>query len=420
MSPISTAQLNPDHLTFCLSQTGSSVLVPVLLNNTDVSYIKYSLTPLGYRHDLGELDKVNKAVGKVEHHELSKRELRVIQQVQEENARLSRPTVQAHQDSPDYDEYDDDEDDDESEQKHNTQSTLQKTQSLQYIRISKPGVLRLERVLDTSNIDARILYSLDVTVAPCPRVEFANVRATSAERDIRCHGHDKDLDLTIDIYGVPPLALRWFKEINGRREHFLVEGIEGGHGDHRSPSEAVADGGGAVPKTTNVPQNVKVPLSVSLDTLGNHLYALEEIMDGVGNVLRFSDSLFLDSSSPINTKTAQSLTVIRRPSFSFQGCRPGTPTPLLIGSEAPVTVSAIAADSLDGPWELLMKYVPPAADESGKATKRYKPWKRTGRTPAGSKELTMRVNAPGEYTLLGVKGKARPSRTSDILSLFDI
>ena len=35
--------------------------------------------------------------------------------------------------------------------------------------------------------------------------------------------------LTLSIFGVPRLSLEWFKEINGRREYFIVEGIEAEH-----------------------------------------------------------------------------------------------------------------------------------------------------------------------------------------------
>ena len=92
-------------------------------------------------------------------------------------------------------------------------------------------------------------------------------------------------------------------------------------------------------------------------------------MDGMGNLLRIPDALQLDSGTANNTKTARSLIVLRRPSFSFQGCSPENPTPLLIGSDAPLKLFANVADPLDGPWELLMKYVPGVAtEENAKAT----------------------------------------------------
>jgi nucleoporin POM152 len=402
MSPIGTAQLNPDHLTFCLGDSGSNVLVPVLLNNTDLSFIKYSLTPLGYLQDVGEYDKINKAVGKPEYHELSKRDLKVIQQAQEEIVRSSPSSTPAQRDDSDFDEYEEEE----LERAPTPQSPLQKTQSLQYIRLNKPGILRLERVVDSSNVDARISYPAEVTIVPCPKVEFAEDKLLLDQENLLCHGQDRELELMIDIYGLMPLSLRWFKQINGQREHFLVEGIEGRHEDRLNLPKDDLQGQDIARRLRYIPHRVKIPLSISLDALGKHLYALEDVMDGVGNIVRVSDPL--TSNSWNDRKFARNLTVLRRPSFSFRGCRPGNPTPLLIGSEVALTASAIAADPLDSPWELLMKYTPPPlTEENSKGNvKRYKPWKRTARTANEKTELSIQANAPGEYILLGVKGKA--------------
>jgi nucleoporin POM152 len=422
LSPISTAQLNPDHSTFCLGPSGSFVLVPLLLNNTDVSHIKYSLTPLGYRHDLEEYEKSNKVVGKVEHHELHRRELRMLQQTYEDVSKAARITPLVPQESDEYDEYDDDDEGEQLDRKNTIQSTLQKTQSLQYIRLNKPGTLHLEHVIDMSNLEARIVYSTDVTVVPCPRVEFLEDSVTSPGGDVRCRGQSPDIDLTISIYGVPPLTLRWYKDINGRKERFLVEGIEGEHQDGPSPHETGTVRESVHRRHVPVPQDLKVPLSVPLDSLGTHLYALEEVLDAFGNLVRVTEPPSPEQQTSTNTKTTRMLTVLQRPSFSFQGCGPGNPTPLLIGSEAPLTVSANTADPLDGPWELSMKYVPPATTDEGAkgATKRFKPWQRKSKTQPPKQDLVVRANAPGEYTILSVKGKVYLDIESFVLTVLRV
>ena len=48
MSPISTANLNPDGQTFCFARPGQHILIPVVLNNTIPTHFRYSLTPLGF------------------------------------------------------------------------------------------------------------------------------------------------------------------------------------------------------------------------------------------------------------------------------------------------------------------------------------------------------------------------------------
>lgn len=399
MSPISTAQLNPQSLSFCLSSTSNFVLIPVLLNNTDISGLKYSLTPLGYgSHNHGRTELMD----------LSAKDLKAIEQSRLEGLQISRPIAGNARDSDEYDEYDDDGDDDNEQQ--NTQSSLQKTQSLVHIRLSRPGTLRLENVFDSVDNNARIAYPSAVTVVPCPSVEFVDDETT--KNNVRCTGQDSDLQLMIKVLGVPPLSLRWLKTINGRREHFLVEGIEDGHEDdnpHEPSSGHGIDPDKVVGVTGGVPQELKIPLTMSLDIPGTYLYALEEVMDGAGNVVRVgSDTGGAESGSMTQTKTTRSLMVLRRPTVSFKHCGPGSPASLLIGSEAPLAISTTDADDFDSPWEISLRYQPSRDfDDGSRGNKRYKPWKKTLKTQGDRKDLTVRANAPGDYTIVGVHGKVR-------------
>jgi nucleoporin POM152 len=174
-------------------------------------------------------------------------------------------------------------------------------------------------------------------------------------------------------------------------------------------------------KKSKVPRELKVPLEVSLDAVGRHTYVLEEIIDGFGNVIYLEHHPHTPSSShklPFlfhdpntttpNTKTTRSLSVLRRPSISFKHCGPGSPTPLLIGSEAPLTIAAneAAADEMDSPWDVEVVYRPfGGSDVEGEGGKRYKAWKKSLKTMKGKRELSLRASAPGEYTIVGVKGK---------------
>ncbi|KAJ7110070.1 hypothetical protein C8R44DRAFT_271693 [Mycena epipterygia] len=380
MSPISTARLNPHGLTFCLAEPGTFVLIPVLLNNTDVSTLRYSLTPLGYTLDSG--------LEKIENMQLSSRELKAIEQTRLESMRPSASTPRRDQED-EYDEYDD-EDTESVSDSPNSSSTLQKTQSLVHIKLSRFGTVRLEQVLDSSNVEARLAYPSEVTVVPCPRVEF--IEDTSAS--VRCAGQNQDLDLMIDIRGVPPLSLRWFKVVNDRPEHFIVEGID----------SDLADGNGkAGTRRKGEPQELKVPLTVSLNAVGSYFYALEEVSDALGNIVRL-DIPSLDPSAP-NTKTTRSLVVLRTPTVSFKNCGPGSPASLLIGAEAHLTISTNDADTLDAPWEVSLAYKPPSSADETSTARKFHPWKKTLATLGTRRALDVRATAPGEYTILGVKGK---------------
>ncbi|KAG5647752.1 hypothetical protein DXG03_008475 [Asterophora parasitica] len=375
MSPISTAQINPQALSFCLSPPENFVLIPVILNNTNVAELRYSITPLG--HDDARAEVVV----------LTAKDLKSIEQERLDALQVSRPAV-AINGSDDYDEYDDD--NDATREPPHSHSSLQTTQSLVHIRLSKPGTVHLESITDQSRVQARLSYSSAITVAPCPSVEF--VDNEPAKDNVRCGGPDSELQLMIRVHGVPPLSLRWLKTINGRREHFLVEGIE--NNDHQEQTTAIVKHG--------VPQELKIPLTISLDTPGTYLYALEEVIDSVGNAVRVgSDGTAGTALSIAQTRTTRSLVVLRRPAVSFKHCGPGSPTSLLIGNEAPLSIGVNDSDDFDSPWEVSLKYQPPLDSEGGKLNKRYKPWKKTLKTQGSRRDLNVRANAPGDYTIVG-------------------
>jgi nucleoporin POM152 len=371
-SPISTAQLNPYAEAFCLETSGSTVLVPILLNNTAPIGIRYTLLPLGH----GESQDT---IGKAETHDLNTKDIRAIEQSRQESLELTRTKANKRDvNDPDYDEYDDDEEEDVTESSTNS---LQKSQTLVYARITKPGTLRLERVLDTADVDARLVYPLEVVVAPCPKAEFVPDDISRGDH-IKCaapgvvSGHKgstpgEDVNFTLDVFGVPPLSLRWYEDINGRREYFTVEGIVGDQ--TRGISE--------------VPQKLQIPLTVSLGAIGRHAYTLEQVMDRYGN-----------SITPVpGLTTARTITVLRRPSVSFKTCGHGRPSSLLIGSETRVAITTHSSDPLDGVWDVGVRYTP--------SDKKYKNWEKQLKSQDSTKDIILRASAPGEYTILGVKGK---------------
>jgi nucleoporin POM152 len=392
MSPISTAQLNPEGQTFCLADASSSVLIPVLLNNTTPTTLRYSLTPLG-------------SGGRAESYDLSSRDLKLIEAARLEGLALTRasPTPSAD----DYEDYDDDEDDDEQ----TSSSTLQKTQSLAHIRLTKPGVLRLERIIHSSSVDARVVYSTALTVAPCPRASFVDDPVLTQGKSIRCAGADPDLDLAIDIHGVPPLSLRWSKEVNGHQESFTVEGIEAGHRTHGHGSKEVTDqhkeaGNKGSEVERGIPQSLQVPLTVAVDTIGTHVYTLESVTDGLGNLVHLTSQSSALSLADVSTssKTRRLLRVLKRASTAFKGCGPGSPAALPIGGDATLTISTKDSDEVDAPWEITLQYQP-AIQEDGRVNPKLKPWTKVITADAEHKDAHFRARTPGDYIITSVRGK---------------
>lgn len=384
MSPISTAHLNPDAFTFCLSPPSQSVLIPILVNNTTPANVRYSFTPLTYIEG-------QSGTGRIEHIELGGKDLKAIEQARLEGLQSIR--VQSA---------DDDYEEDEDEATSTSDSQLQKTQSLTHIRVTKPGTIRLERILDSSGAAARLAHPLEVTVVPCPTASYTDDSITQPASAVRCQGDTSGVDLTIDIRGVPPLSLRWSKYVDGKKENFLVEGIE----DSDPTSRSHADSRNVVRTPSKVPQMLKVPLSLSVESPGRVTFVLESVIDGMGNIIPLDQGVTSESlhrEGALNSKTARSLNILRRPSVSFRNCGPGNPLSLLIGSEAPLSLQVTDLDPLDAPWDVDVKFDPSEDGKSG--SKSVKPWKDTLQTQQSS--LSLSASAAGEYTILGIKGKVR-------------
>jgi nucleoporin POM152 len=383
MSPISTAQLNPDTSTYCLAQSPGYVLLPILLNNTHVAGLKYSTSPLNAPTEKTFIDVTAKH----------------LEQTRQEHLQLT--TTTSSPPATDYeDEYDDEGEDDGPTM---NQSKLQKSQSLVYLRISRPGVIRLEAVWDGIRNEARLVQPSEVVVVPCPSVTF--VDAAGQDDAVRCVGQDNNMDLMISVNGVPPLSLRWLKTINGKKNQFLVEGIEGPR--YSDSFVEGSSGSQLVMKPNHAPQSIKIPLAISLNEPGTHLYALEEIVDGQGNVMFVVSQAGSNEGGVVSkTETTRSFLVLRQPLVSFGNCNSQHPKPLLIGSETQLTMAMQVADAFDAPWEISLQYRPPQESLDGsKVDPKLKPWGKRLKAQGHKDELVLRATTPGEYTITGIKGK---------------
>lgn len=99
---------------------------------------------------------------------------------------------------------------------------LQKTQRLRWIKITRPGILSLETVLD-GKTDVR-LRQTPTTIVYCPTARFEGPE----EQKIRCIGASEKVKM--HVFGVPPLHLEWQRDLQGKTEEFSVEGIDGSDG----------------------------------------------------------------------------------------------------------------------------------------------------------------------------------------------
>ena len=152
-----------------------------------------------------------------------------------------------------------------------------------------------------------------------------------------------------------------------------------------------------------------------LDVPGTHEYVLDSLTDGFGNHRYLSPSALPKKGDlidlPPSKSMSRSVTVLSRAAVSFRDCAPGKPASLLIGSEAPLSILARESDPQDGPWEIKLQYQPQPSDVGKKGSS--KPWVKSLTTLSGKTQLTLPANAPGEYSIIGVKGQYCPG---DVLS----
>jgi len=193
----------------------------VLFNNTTPSTIRYSLSPLN--------DQTAKTFVDVP--------LRELKSLMERRAKSGSHQggfpQESGEESPDeafereFEEYDHPSSkkqiQDSSAGSYGPYPPLQKTQSLWYIRVNKPGIVRLEGAGDRGSSDAVRIRTVETTVVQCPSVRFIKEPKGTRDTMVQCTGGEEQLFLK--VFGVPPLSLQWQREVGGKREQFLVEGI---------------------------------------------------------------------------------------------------------------------------------------------------------------------------------------------------
>lgn len=216
---------------------------------------------------------------------------------------------------------------------------LQPTQSIYAFSVSQPGIVRIERILDSAaENDVRIPHSSSdsakILVVPCPSAAFSQELGSS--RGIQtpvqnaCVGDSalspsvagageiiaaKQAGFSVDVFGYPPLRLTYHRLLGAgnKRESLTIDGIApdgalltshaaGGKNVHKR-SAAIASGSHAQQQQLVLagehahaaesngllrPQSIIAPLNVSFSTPGSHLYRLDKVVDAFGNALDLS------------------------------------------------------------------------------------------------------------------------------------
>ena len=295
--PEGSAMLNPSSLSLCLDDLASTVELPILLNQSDPILIEL------LRIDLETNDNETVVIGRKEAQKLKR-------QSDKATGKYERATPHV----------------------------------LRY-PVKKPGLYRLQKVLDESNLEVQRKRS-DVLVVRCPS---ASVKALDHDR---CRGSLSDF--AFQVHATPPLKIKYSKVVNREDKGFVALPVH--PANLISPLSQKTDAGllaqfgsGASQDVTWArTQHIEVPLNETLGIAGGWRYSIEEVHDALGNVANYSINGGQRSSRLRHgLSTEQIFSVHDRPKISFLGCSPQRPLKAPVGQakQLPIKVEPISWQS---------------------------------------------------------------------------
>jgi nucleoporin POM152 len=117
--------------------------------------------------------------------------------------------------------------------------SLERSQEIIYLRVTRPGLIRLDSLLDANTTPVRVYRSAkgdEVMVVECPTARFEPDRLASTQ----CLGSQQELNLR--VRGTAPMTLAWHHDNRGKSESFIVNGIQGSSEVNLSPTTIFPDG----------------------------------------------------------------------------------------------------------------------------------------------------------------------------------
>jgi nucleoporin POM152 len=257
--------------------------------------------------------------------------------------------------------------------------------------VKKPGIYRLARVLDESNLEVQVKVS-DTLVAVCPR---AVPKITNLDK---CKG---DLsDITLEVEGVPPLKVKYSRKINGFDGGFSFQNV---HSEGslvqtvgRKSSGILVDPKVPGPPTWAQNQILRISLNETLDTGGEWSYTIEEVHDAHGNVANYSAQLEEADRSSKSTLQWHQLSVHERPRLSLVGCNAQKFLQTAKGetTEFPLHFHSTGRDySGDAPFQITYSYSNPAESNGQNDVSKI------SQVSLKSLENRPKIKEPGWYSL---------------------
>jgi nucleoporin POM152 len=300
--------LNPDKLNFCLNSTVTSVEIPILINQTEP--VELDLVRLDFDTNQNETITIKRK----ELSGLLKKARKAATRTDPEDPLLLRYTVK------------------------------------------KPGVYLLKKVVDQSKLEVRP-RSTNAIVVTCP---LARVKPTGNRR---CRNDLSNVELEVE--GVPPLYVKYRltvdRQLRGGSEFENLQPNEFVSPLSRHTSQALVKSGKEDVSWARS-QRVTVPLNETLATGSGWEYAIEEVHDGLGNLVSFVGNEDEEHPKAKTAGTYHGFEVHERPKVSFQGCNPQKPKRVAKGNKEPLPIKyeSTGKDRVDAPHRVQYLFTPEA------------------------------------------------------------
>lgn len=192
--------------------------------------------------------------------------------------------------------------------------------------VKKPGAYRLGTVLDEYRLEVqrKTAYTF---VVPCPQVYIPPPSA------VRCLGDLSDISWQVD--GVPPLKISYKRSIKGKDVSLHFQSLQ--PDGFTSPLISSLQSTTLITSDDDVTwarsQRIVVSLNESMTTAGPWQYAVDEVVDGFGNTVRYSVVDDEHEMKPKSKQPVQSFQVKERPRVRLEGCDIRRPLKVARGEE---------------------------------------------------------------------------------------
>ena len=268
-----------------------------------------------------------------------------------------------------------------------------------YHTVKKPGLYVLQKVVDETNLEVSRKRLAHTVVVPCPK---ANVKKPSSDK---CKGELSDVEM--EVIGTPPLRVKYHKIIN---KSLIESSFESIHPEEFSSPLSKQDSNAlVVPNRVDAEwaktRHVSVPLSEHLKTAGDWVYSIDEVQDGFGNTIVYSEH-DQDEQERSRSKKAvnlhQTITVHERPSVILTGCTPQMPLKIAKAktTDLPVQYGSSGGKSIsDTAYQLEYMFTP---DSALSTTGEHGPDSQRQSFTAKTTAQRPLIREAGLYTLTGV------------------